>query len=145
MPGTLEKISKDKNTAVKFTVEPSSINLKLFPTNVWVTAVIRRKQKPIDTGKFPDWAKPVKRGYKVCFWTTNGFFDKNCSDIDEYISGLATKLSKRSTLIYATDYKPAKVTAKTDNNFKEIYDIDGHFCFRLVEDERYGVDDSDSE
>lgn len=146
MPGVLEKVSEDKLNGVKFTVEPSSINCRLFPSNVWVTAIVRRKQKPPATGKFPDWAKPVKRGYKICFWTAHQFFDKTCIGIEDYIAALTQALSKRSTSIYVTDYKPPKQNPyKQDNtNFKEIYDIDGHFVFRVVEEDSYGADDEDS-
>jgi len=139
-------LADDREKGCKMTVEVSNVNYKACPTSVWVTAIVRRKQKPSATGEYQEFAKDVKRGFKLNFWSSVGHFpNKNDPEVEKHLASLAEKLLKRSCNIYVVSHKAPNLNkysrSQEGTSFKEIYDIEGHFEFRLVEDEGYESDD----
>jgi len=149
MSGVLQKtLEQDRQEGVPLTVEPGSAKVNYGATNVFVSAILRRKQKPKRTKKYPKWFKTKKfvRGYKGCFTSGQHLYEKN-KETEAHCIDLVKKLNTRCAVVYAINHRPVK-EGKSNAYTGEVNDIDGFVDFRAVDVHAYESDDetaSDSE
>lgn len=146
MPGVLQKtLEEDRKDGVPLTIEPNSAKVNYGNANVFVTAILRRKQKPKRTKKYPKWfkAKKFERGFKGCFTSGQHLFEKN-KESEAYCLDLVKLLNSRSAIVYAINHRPIK-EGKANTYNGETNDIDGYVDFRAVDAHAYDSDDDTSE
>jgi len=141
----IETLAEDRQTGVPLTIEPSSAKVNYGQTNVYVTAIIRRKQKPKRTGKYPSWfnSKKIQRDYKACFSSGQALYERNRQS-ETHLLELVKKLNTRSAVIYAIDHKTISDKKKKSGYSGEANDVDGLIEFRAVDTNTYAEDDQSS-
>jgi hypothetical protein len=146
MSGVLQKtLEEDRNEGVPLTIEPNSAKVNYVNANVFVTAILRRKQKPKRAKKYPKWfkARKFERGFKGCFTSGQHLFEKN-KESEAYCLDLVKLLNSRSAIVYAINHRPIK-EGKTNTYNGETNDIDGYVDFRAVDAHAYDSDDDSSD
>ena len=147
MPASLStQLKHDKENAVPCTVEITSIKVN-SGFNFFVTAKIKRKQRPKITKRYPAFAKKLKKNQKLCFFTKPEFFETGTENLEKHLKDTLVKLaSETSAVVFVNEHIAKKQDSEkeTDKSFglSKQYDVPGYFCFKHLEELKY---DSDSE
>ena len=146
MAGTINsQIKHDKEHGVAATIE--IVNTKVNPNlNLFVTARIKRKQRPKITKRYPQFAKKLKKNQKICLFSKPEFFESGTENSNKHLLETLNKLATEgSAVVFLTEHIGKKDSEKeTDKGFglAKQYDVPGYFCFKVIEELKY---DSDSE